>query len=94
MKVYWREHRTGQRLILDAEDGRQEEVGGVRRTPRGFDALARTFGYDPGRAQKGFATMEEAKAFVEEFEPWDIFVGRAEVEFDREVHPIPPEAGS
>ena len=94
MKVYWREHRTGQRLILDAEDGRQEEVGGVRQTRRGFDALARTFGYDPGRAQKGFATMEEAKAFVERFEPWDIFVGSAPVEFDREVRPMPPEGGA
>ena len=94
MKVYWREHRTGQRLILDDGNGREEEVGGVRRTPRGFDALAKTMGYDPGRAQKGFATMEEAKAFVEKFEPWEIFVGSATVEFDRELHPMPPEAGA
>ncbi len=93
MKVYWREHKTGQRLILDNEAGREEECGGVRKTPRGFDALARTFGYDPGRAQKGFATMEEAKAFVESFEPWDLFVGRTEVEFDRTVHPIPEDKG-
>ena len=67
MKVYWREHRTGQRLILDSGAGQEEEVGGIRRTPRGFDALAKTLGYDPGRAQKGFATLEEAKAFVEDF---------------------------
>ena len=52
--------------------------------------MAKTFGYDPGRAQKGFASMEEAKAFVEGFEPWDIFVGSTPVEFDREIHPLPP----
>ena len=91
MRVYWREHKTGQRLILDNEDGRQEEVGGVRKTSRGFDALARTMGYDPGRAQKGFVTIEEAKAFVESFQPWDIFIGSASVEFDRAVHPMPDE---
>ena len=89
MRVYWREHKTGQRLILDNEAGQQEEVGGVRQTPRGFDAMAKTLGYDPGRAQKGFGTMEEAKAFVESFEPWELFVGRTDVEFDRTVYPIP-----
>ncbi len=89
MKVYWREHKMGQRLILDSETGQQEEVGGVRQTPRGFDAMAKTFGYDPGRAQKGFATMEEAKEFVESFQPWDLFVNPASVEFDRTVYPIP-----
>lgn len=91
MKVYWREHKTGQRLILDSESGQQEEVGGVRQTPRGFDALAKTTGYDPGRAQKGFPTLEDAKAFVEAFHPWDIFVGSTEVEFDETVHPMPEE---
>ena len=93
MKVYWREHRTGQRLILDSGAGREEEVGGIRRTPRGFDALAKTLGYDPGRAQKGFATLEEAKTFVEDFQPWDIFVGSAQVEFDRTVYPMPVDNG-
>ena len=91
MKVYWRQHRTGQRLILDSGTGEQEEVGGVRSTPRGFDALAKTMGYDPGRAQKGFPTLEDAKAFVEGFHPWDIFVGSAEVEFDEAVYPMPEE---
>ena len=46
-------------------------------------------GYEPGRAQKGFPTLEDAKAFVEAFHPWDIFVGSAEVEFDETVHPMP-----
>ena len=86
MKVFWREHRAGQRMILDT--GEEElEIGAFRRTSRGYDALAKTLGYDPGRAQKGFPTPEEAKAFVESFEPWDIYVGRAEVQFDRTVHP-------
>ena len=86
MKVFWREHRAGQRMILDT--GEEElEIGAFRRTPRGYDALAKTLGYDPGRAQKGFPTPEEAKAFVESFEPWDIYVGSAEVQFDRTVHP-------
>ena len=89
MKVFWREHKTGQRLMLNPENGEEVEVGGVRRTPRGFDALAKTFGYDPGRAQKDFPTMDDAKEFVETFHPWDIYVGDAEVEFDRTVHPLP-----
>ena len=46
-------------------------------------------GYDPGRAQKGFLTMEDAKEFVESFQPWDIFVGSLEVELDPNVHPMP-----
>ena len=90
MRVYWREHRTGQRLILDPETGQEEECGGVRQTPRGFDALAKTFGYDPGRAQKGFATMEEAKAFVESFRAVGPFRGQSRrgLRQDR-----PPDAG-
>ena len=86
MKVYWREHRSGQRLLLHT--GREEmEVGAVRHTPRGYDALAKTLGYDPGRARKGFPTLEEAKAFVESFHPWDIYAGDLEVEVDRAVYP-------
>ena len=48
MQVYWREVRKGQRLVLEMEDGAEQEVGGVRATKRGFDAFAQTFGYDPG----------------------------------------------
>ena len=93
MKVYWREHRSGQRFILDPGEGEETEIGGVRRTPRGFDAYAKTLGYEPGRAQKGFPTMEDAKAFVESFKPWDIYVGSMEVEVDPAVYPV-PEAGA
>ena len=91
MKVFWREYKSRQRLILDYGTGEEAEVGGVRQTPRGFDAFAKTLGYDPGRAQKGFPTMEDGKAFVESFTPWDIYLGSAEVEFDRTVHPPPEE---
>lgn len=88
MKVYWRQTRRGQRLVLNVEDEHEEEVGGVRETKRGFDAFARTFGYDPGRAQKGFSTMDEAKQFVESFTPWDLFEGAAGLTVEPEVRPI------
>ena len=89
MELYWQETRKGQRLVLGSEPGgSEEEVGGVRITKRGFDAFAKTFGYDPGRAEKGIESMEEAKAFVESFHPWDIFVGTTEIEFDEQVHPL------
>ena len=88
MKVFWREYRAGQKLILDT--GTEEfEVGSFRRTPRGYDALAKTFGYDPGRAQKGFQSSEDAKAFVESFKPWNIYIGSTEIEFDHDVHVLP-----
>ena len=57
MKVYWREHKTGQRLMLESETGQLEEIGGVRRTSKGFDALARTMGYEPVIEQKCFHTL-------------------------------------
>jgi hypothetical protein len=76
MKVYWWERKRGQRLVLEGDDGGEEvEVGGVRETKSGFDAFAKTFGYDPGRAQKGIPTLEEAKAFVESFRPWELYQG-------------------
>jgi len=86
MQVYWREVRKGQRLVLELEDGVEQEVGGVRATKRGFDAFAQTFGYDPGRAQKGIGSMEEAKAFVEQFRPWELH-GAMGVMVDEEVRP-------
>ena len=48
-------------------------MGGVRETKTGYDAFAKTFGYDPGRAQKDIPTMNEAKSFVEAFRPWELF---------------------
>jgi hypothetical protein len=87
VKVFWREYRAGQKLILDT--GTEElEVGAFRRTPRGYDAFAKTLGYEPGRAQKGFQTSVDAKAFVESFEPWDLYIGSADIEFDHDVHEL------
>lgn len=88
MIAYWREVRRGQRLVLAAEEGgEEEEIGGVRETKRGFDAFAKTFGYDPGRAQKGIATLEEAKEFVESFRPWELYDGGYGASVDPVVRP-------
>ncbi len=76
MKLYWQQSRKGERLVLASEDDQSvEEIGGVRETKRGFDAFAKTFGYEPGRAQKGIPSMQEAKEFVESFRPWDLYDG-------------------
>ena len=76
MKLFWEQRKKGQRLVMqDDETSLQEEVGGVRQTKSGFDAFAKTFGYDPGRAMKGMPTLEEAKEFVESFSPWELFEG-------------------
>ena len=91
MKVYWQERKAGQRLLLAADGEEEIEVGAVRKTPRGFDALAKTNTYDPGRAQKGFGTIDEAKEFVESFHPWDIFGGDYDLEVEPEVRPAPSE---
>lgn len=88
MKVFWQERRAGQRLILETDDGNEVEVGGVRSKAQGFDAFAKTNTYDPGRAQKGFESMEEAKSFVEFFHPWDLFGGDLDLEVEEEVRPL------
>ena len=88
MQLYWQQRRKGLRLILITDDGeQQEEVGGVRETKRGFDAFAKTFGYDPGRAEKGMTTLDEAKTFVESFRPWELFVSDESLKVDAEVRP-------
>ena len=87
MRVYWREVKWGQSLILSNEDdGQEEELGGFRETKRGIDALAKTFGYDPDRSRKGFPTIEDAKAFVESFRPWELYNVQG-VTVDPEVRP-------
>jgi len=89
MELYWQETRKGQRLVLGSEPGgSEEEVGGVRITKRGFDAFAKTFGYDPGRAEKGIESMEEAKAFVESFHPWDLFTDDKGLLVEPDVRPM------
>ena len=90
MEVYWQMARKGQRLILSEGDGEHhEEIGGVRETRRGFDAFAKTFGYEPGRAEKGIATMEEAKGFVESFRPWELYGATEGLTVDPAVRPAP-----
>ena len=73
MRVYWQAVKQGLRLML-ADGEREERLGGVRKTSRGFDAFATTFGYDPDRARRGIASQDEAKAFVESLKPWELFV--------------------
>ena len=89
MRVFWREARKGQRLILSMDGTSQgEEIGGVRETKRGFDAFAKTMGYDPGRAQKGIASMDEAKMFVESFQPWELYEGTHGLSVEKEILPL------
>lgn len=88
MNVFWREVRRGQRLVLNStNDANEEEIGGVRETKHGFDAFAKTFGYDPGRAMKGIESMDEAKIFVESFKPWELYDGGQGLTVDPEVKP-------
>ena len=87
MELFWQEHRAGIRLMLLGDDGEQVEVGAIRKTPRGYDALAKTFGYDPGRATKGIPTLEDAKAFVESFSPWDMFGASPDLPVEPQVRP-------
>ena len=94
MKVYWKERRAGQRLMLCGDDESEVEVGAVRQTRHGYDALAKTNTYDPGRAQKGFETIDEAKSFVESFHPWDIFGGDWDLEVEPDVRPAENEASA
>jgi len=81
--VYWQYVRRGQNLMLSTENG-QERIGGFRETKRGIDAYATTFGYEPGRSEKGFSSVEDAKAFVESFRPWELY-GAHEVMVEPEV---------
>lgn len=88
MNVYWQLTKTGQRLVLLVDETGQElEIGGVRETKEGFDAFAKTSGYFPGRARKGIATLDEAKAFVESFKPWELLPGREGLAVESEVRP-------
>ena len=74
MELFWVNWSKGIKLILSDGENR-EEIGGVRKTKNGFDAFATTLGYDPGRAVKGIPELQDAKIFVESFEPWDLFQG-------------------
>jgi hypothetical protein len=83
MTVYWKDVNRGQNLILSEEEGQEEILGGYRENKRGIDAYAQTFGYDPDRSRKGFATVDDAKDYVEAFSPWELH-GVHDVTVDRE----------
>ena len=86
MSIYWQDVKRGQNLILSEEEGQEEIIGGYRENKRSIDAYAQTFGYDPDRARKGFATIEDAKDYVEAFKPWEQH-GIHDVAVDREARP-------
>ena len=87
MSVYWRNVKRGQNLIIDDTSGLEEIIGGYRENKRGIDAYARTMGYEPDRSRKGFDSVEDAKAFVEGFSPWDLF-GARDVTVEPEARPL------
>ena len=83
MSVFWKDVNRGQNLILSEEEGQEEIIGGYRESKRSIDAYAQTFGYDPDRSRKGFATVDDAKDYVEAFRPWELH-GVHDVTVDRE----------
>ena len=72
MQLFWEKWEKGIKLILSDGENR-EEIGGIRETKNGFDAWAKTFGYDPGRAIKGLDSLDIGREFVESFQPWDLY---------------------
>jgi len=89
MRLFWAECKNGLDLCVADEDGNRWTVGGVRRTKRGIEAMAKTMGYDPGRAVKNIASIEEGKLFVERFEPWREFFPGEPLELESEIETNP-----
>ena len=85
MKLYWKEKKKGFDLIVENDEGETFSVGGVRENKIGIEALAKTTGYDPGRAIKGLQSLEEGRTFVEQFEPWREFFPGELLELDSEI---------
>ena len=88
MQLYWQEHKLGLQLILSTGD-RDEVMGRIRRRKDGFDVNARAFGYNPERAAMGIPSLDEAKAFVESFRPWDELIGPSDLTVEADVRPLP-----
>lgn len=84
MEIYWEFTKKGQKLNLKNEE-QLEMIGGVRETKSGYDAFAKTFSMTPERAQKGLASMDIAKEFVESFKPWELYTGPIDIKVDDEV---------
>ena len=87
MRVYWQAAKQGLRLVW-ADGEREERIGAVRETSRGFDAFAITFGYDPDRARRAIESLDEAKTFVESFRPWELFTRDQELSVEPDVKPL------
>ena len=60
----------------------------MRDTKRGIEALAKTNGYDPGRAIKGLTSIEEGRTFVEQFEPWREFFPGDVLSLEPDIVPL------
>lgn len=88
MRLYWKQKKKGFDLIVENDDGDFFSVGGVRNTKRGIEALAKTTGYDPGRAIKGLGSEEEGRTFVEQFEPWREFFPGAPMSIEPDIVPL------
>ncbi len=87
MELYWKEAKRGLDLVVLTDDGEEFTVGGVRDRKRGIQAIAKTSGYDPGRAGDDFGSIAEAKEFVEGFMPWQEFFAEP-LELDAVVRPL------
>ena len=87
MSVFWRNVKRGQNLMMDDTAGLEEVIGGYRENKSGISAYARTLGYEPERSRKGFDSVEDAKAFVESFNPWDRF-GPRDAVVEAEARPM------
>ena len=88
MRLYWKQKKKGIDLIVENDEGDTFSVGGVRDTKRGIEALAKTTGYDPGRAVKGLGSMEAGRTFVEQFEPWREFFPGDPLSVEHDIVPI------
>ena len=87
MSVYWKTMKRGQNLIIDDTSGLEEVIGGFRENKSGINAYARTMGYEPDRSRSDFDSVEDAKAFVESFNPWDLF-GPGDAVVEAEARPM------
>lgn len=87
MRLFWKQHKKGLDLCVLDDEGDLFNIGGVRETKRGIEAMARTMGYDPGRAVRGLASMDEGKSFVEKFEPWREFFPGEILEIEPDIEP-------
>lgn len=87
MKVFWRESKSGEHLMLELDDGELTRVGFILRTPSSIDAVALTRGYAPERSKNGFPTIEEARYFVESFRSWKDFGGISDLLVEPGIRP-------